>query len=465
MASDRVPAHDIMPSGPNDGPKSPSMRRASTKVSSSSGRTQISVNVDTMVHFTCPECKHANSNLRALRFSRRNSFLNQLQCANCQFLQVQLGGSRSPPATRRPNTYTGRGSDDAEPSARLGRPYNASGEKYKPIVSSALASSAHVARSFAIVEADHEAEDGIQATDFQPVTAPNDTNVANHDVDTNVRDYALSASASTERGPPLRRRRKASIFINNRVKQMLDTLPHGLRHKLQPLAGPLERFASQSDVPLTDMQRQQPVPPNTTDMQRQQPVPPNTTDGSTTLPPKRKSFLRFTSARPFSSSPSSAPSHSHHCDCSGRCHCYSNRFGYQQIFRGSLNAVERLIQRNHAPSRSERSLASSPRRPESTNVSQIFPDLRRPNRFSRDSVSLRYPSMLSFGGGTNTERSISRAPERDIYVTETHHAAPQLPNQGAMQNHGATPALAGSAHDSAIHISTPRNSQSLRDDA
>jgi predicted RNA-binding Zn-ribbon protein involved in translation (DUF1610 family) len=127
-----------------------------------------SVNIQTMVQFTCPHCNSVNSSLQTLRFSPRNKLPDFLQCINCGFVQVQLGGSRSPPATRRPAAQTGDGSDDAEPSAAPR--HSASLKEYKPIISSALASSAHFPTPFAITEPDQDTEDDIQIMHFRPDT-------------------------------------------------------------------------------------------------------------------------------------------------------------------------------------------------------------------------------------------------------------------------------------------------------
>lgn len=372
-------------------------------LSSSSGKTQISINIQTMIRFTCSNCHHRNSASRPLRFSRRNSILNSIQCAKCHALQVQVGGPRSPPTTRRQTVYSGHGSDEAESSTYPGRPYNAAREKFKPIVSSALASSTHVARSFAISEADGEDQTGVEVIDHDPDTLMTGANAVDHG------GSSVPATTSDQRLTRLRKRRKATIFLNQRVKQVMDMLPHGLRTKLSPMTAPLDRLASQSDAGPSAKNKdkgKQPV---------QARVPP-LTPTAISIPHKRPSLIRFASPPPsIGSSPSSSSRKCQHCAGIEECTCSPNpsHRRYSAIIRHPINALERMMQRNHAavsPERSEVSTASPPRRPESTNVSQILLDLVRPNRFSRDSTassSARYASHLSIGP-TGTERSASR---------------------------------------------------------
>jgi hypothetical protein len=181
-------------------------------------------------------------------------------------------------------------------------------------------------------------------------------------------------------------------------------------------------------------------------------------DGPTedVIPPA--SAIRFTSPQP----PSVASTLDHRCDCTGRCHCSEVRFPSEQILDAPPVSVFDRIFHTSGARGSERSLASLQQRPESTSSSHFFFDFRdRFNHSSRESNSIvRYPSRLSFGGATNRDRSISRARERNTAIVP---APPQLPHPSATQVQGGAIHLPGSVHDSAINMSTARDSQSFTD--
>jgi hypothetical protein len=436
MAADHVPAHDLVASGPSAPPALPSpLPRTPTMRSTSSGRTQISISIQTMARFKCPRCQAPHSGLHTFRFSRRNSFRNPLHCTKCNYTVIQLGGSRSSPSITMPTIYTGHGSDEAEPSTTRIRPFNMPNNEYKPSISSGLASATNIVRPFAMSEVNSDSHNGMDI-DVEPTAGPTETDAP----EISFHGHAVSGLTSNEKRVPLRRQKKATIFLHRRLQAFLDKLPHGLRTKLLPLAAPLERIASQ--------------PNETSDLRIRKGKEPmraitESYDVESSLPNPRR---RHSSPSP----------RDHHCDCTGGCHCSNGYVSEQLGRREPINHIERFYQRNNAPVHSEHSLMSAarPPRPESLNLSQLFFDIKvdmrdRFNRFSRGS-SDGYTSRLSLF--SNPERSMSCAPERD-----SHLAPPQHPHPTAAQGHAAANHQPASVHDSVIQMSTPRSSQALTD--
>jgi hypothetical protein len=416
MDSERIPSHDIVPSGPATQPLSSPPRpfgRTPTSLSHTSTTSRFSLIMDVMTTFTCAECKKYQAGSRTLRFSRRDSFCHPMLCS-CGHTVIQFGGP-----TSSPRSSTFRFKHDTT-TTKQRSPLS----QYHDIshaIGSALAQNAVVASSVASSQAQEGlGHKGVQTHDFHQTSGSLDTSAAPE------KSNGYPRTGQVARGPAERRpafkRKKPSL--RRRGGAM-----HNLFHKLG-----MRIFVEedQEEVHLPDVTKAS----TTAQDHGKRPV-----HRQTSFPPRISSV-----SAQYAKSDSStlSPTTSHRCDCTQRCHCSKENIPPRYIrgggeggrsthpdgFSGFLDGIvpenpwDTIRRRSESPWNTVKD---------------------RMSRLSRDS------SMLSFTSCAGSGKQCTRYPP------------PQNPHHGAAGPSTLAPPTThrvGSLHDSGVHMPNSRPSQS-----
>lgn len=427
MAS-QIPSHDTVPSGPSSGgPPFPGPLRRSTALSSSSGRTQISVTISAPTNFTCPDCKHHNTGMRSFRFSRQGSSRNVIKCAraSCPYVALEIGGPLSPTGSGRRPAYP-NGLNHAESSAAATRRLNASTSEFKPHVSSALASATHVARSFGQADletiesaspsrAGEDSEDKIEAAlaETKPPTTHGQRShehlvIPSTNIPTSIGRTAQSRISTRQQKRQVLRQR-ISLLLNSRV------VPQATRHIARNAIQGFANWALRVDGVSEDPKGKQ-----------------RADDGIAERDMLHQATLSMSTIKPMTSS------YTHRCDCSGSCHCFTDASEIQR------NRISPMLQHDldhkplqaHAPA-SVRSLLSD-RLPPTKNIEDFYglsppnPHFKRQSTGSNGSSTVRYSSEMSMSMDSSTPDLTLTHPHE---VNETGHMErrPEYDDDSAIQ--------------------------------